>query len=184
MAYKKFDDPNIKGETSQRKVNQAFYDDTIRRALQGISNRVLCGTSGSANKTAILADGSTCGIKFTMPLNVVIDGVIYAVAAQDNLAMPAGTQGTNTVSKYLVYVGTSGTAFIAGPGNEVLKTDYATQALANAAAKLPDLPDNSCALGYLTFNANQGTACPRTQQVLGTQGTTAYVDLVFMPFNG
>jgi hypothetical protein len=98
--------------------------------------------------------------------------------------MPAGTQGSNTVAKYLVYVGTDGTAAVTGPGNVVLKTDYATQALAEAACKLPDLPDNSCALGYLLLNAPTASPVYRKQQTLGTGGTTAYVNLQFMPFNG
>ena len=184
MAYAKFDDPNTKVNNSQRKVDMAFSDETILRALKGISNRVLSGTAGSANKTAELADGTTCGINVVAPLNVVIDGIIYATIAVDNLVMPAGTQGSNTVAKYLVYVGTDGTAAVTGPGNVVLKTDYATQALAEAATKLPDLPDNSCALGYLLLNAPTASPVYRKQQTLGTGGTTAYVNLQFMPFNG
>jgi hypothetical protein len=184
MAYTKFDDPNTKVDNSKEKVNGAFPKENMRRALQGISNRVLSGTAGSANKTAELADGSTCGILTAAPVNVVIDGIIYAAIAVDNMLMPAGTQGSNTVAKYLVYVGTDGTAAITGPGNVILKTDYSTIALAEAAAKLPDLPDNTCALGYLLLHAPTASPVYRKQQTLGTGGTTSYVNLQYMPFNG
>jgi hypothetical protein len=140
--------------------------------------------------TASVADGSTGGIKTTTPVTVVIDGAAVIVAAQDNLKMPGastdftGTQGSNTTAKYLVCaVGTAGT--IIGPGNIVLKSDYSTVALANAATKLPDLPAGACALGYALFNTPAASdVVVGSCGLLSTAGTVAYTDLICMPYDG
>ena len=63
MAFKygttKFDVPNVKVDKTGRKV-YAKYDEQFRRALQGITNRVLGGTSGTGNSpvTAAAAVGT------------------------------------------------------------------------------------------------------------------------------
>lgn len=187
MAYKKFDDPATSSNDAHRKVNEAFMTEGFRRALQGITNYVLQGTAGTgAFVTAGLAGGSTSGGKVTYPLDIVIDGIKYAVAAQDNIPMPSwsGTQGSNTVARYLFYVGTDGTAYITGPGAIIDKGLYTTLDAAEALAKLPDLPDNCCALGELKLNAPYATAVttPRIGTV-STMGTAAYTDFIHMPFN-
>jgi hypothetical protein len=191
-AGKKFDDPARKVDASVRDINDAFWKSGMRRALQGITNRVLGGTSGTGwfpNVTATLADGSTGGIKTTTAVTVAINGAAVIVAAQDNLKMPGassdftGTQGSNTVAKYLVCaVGTAGT--IIGPGNIISKANYATATLANAAAKLPDPPDGSCVLGYATFNTPAASdVVVGSCGLLSTAGTVAYTDLVCMPYD-
>jgi hypothetical protein len=190
---RKFDDPARKVDAAVRTVNDAFWNSPMRRALSGISNRVLGGTSGTGwfpNVTATVADGSTGGIKTTTAVTVVIDGVAVVVAAQDNLKMPGasseftGTQGSNTVAKYLICcAGTAGT--IVGPGNIINKADYATVALANAATKLPELPAGSCALGYALFNTPAASdVVVSSCGLLSTAGTVAYTDLICMPYDG
>jgi hypothetical protein len=66
----------------------------------------------------------------------------------------------------------------------VSKADYATIALAAAAAKLPDLPDNHVALGYVTVNAPTLTDIVyAVASVFDTTGGTAsYTDLICMPY--
>ena len=190
-AGKKFDDPNRKVDAAAQRVFSAFPKEAVRRALQGIANRVLGGTAGTGYKpvTATIADGGTGGIKTTYLVAVAINGEVISVAAQDNLKMPGasadftGTQGSNTVAKYLVCaVGTAGT--IIGPGNIINKADYATVALANAAAKLPDPPDGACALGYALFNTPADSdVVVSSCGLLSTAGTVAYTDLICMPYD-
>ena len=187
MAYKKFDDPNSKVDQSARKVYGAWPVEAMRRAIQGVSNRVLGGTAGTGYSpvTAGIAKG-TIGALFANTVAVVINGVICTLAAQDNIRMPYGTQGKNTVAKYLISTtGTSGTCIATGPGNVVSKADYATVALANAAAKLPDLPDGACALGYVQVNAPTLTDIVYAVSSVfdTTGGTAAYTDLLCMPYS-
>ena len=185
MAYKRFDDPNPKVDQSGRKV-YAIPSEVVRLALQSISNRVIGGSNGTQGPLIVAGcgDGGTGGCKIANALTVVINGVQNSVIAQDNLRMPAGTQEKNTVAKYLISTGTGTSGTVTGPGNVVSKADYTTIAPAEAAAKLPDLPDSHCALGYLTLNA------PTLLDVVmnaaafgGTQGTSAYTDLVCMPYD-
>jgi hypothetical protein len=189
-AGKKFDDANVKVDASADKVYPAFQKEAMRRALQGISNRVIGGTSGTQGPLVVAgcALGTTAGFKTANDVTVIIDGVKSVAIAQDNLTMPTGTMGTNTVAKFLICTGT-GTSGTILEGNVVDKGDYATVALAAAAAKLPDLPDGYCALGYVTLNAPTATALgwtPSTGFITGTggtAGTAAYVDLNCMPYD-
>ena len=187
MSYKKFDDPNAKVNAAVRKVFDAFPKDALRRALEGISNRHLCGTSATGwfpNVTSGLADGGTGGIKTATAVTVVINGKPYVIAAGDNLKMPSTQIGTNCVTYYLISTqGTSGT--VSGPGNIILKSDYATPALAAAACKLPDLPAGHCVLGKFLFHAPAaGTNLnPADFGKPSTAGTGAYTDLICMPID-
>jgi hypothetical protein len=191
MAYKKFDDPATDVNDSRRKVYDAFPMAPIRRALQGITNRVIGGTNGTQGPLVVAgcALGTTQGFKTANNVTCIINGVQSTCIAQDNLYMPKGTQGTNTVAKYLICTGAGTSGTIIGPGNVIDKADYATVALANAAAKLPDLPDGYCALGYVTLNAPEATvlAFARSAGYVvgtgGTAGTAAYVDLNCMPYD-
>ena len=187
MSYKKFDEANRKVDASSKKMYGAFPWEAMRRALQGITNCVLQGTAGTgAFLTAGCSGGSTTGGQITTPIDVCIDGIKYAIAAQNNIPMPLwdGTQGTNTVAKYLFYAGTDGTALIAGPGNIVDKGLYVAVADAYAAAKLPDLPDNCVALGELrlTTTATGAVTTPRVGTV-STMGTAVYTDFIHMPMD-
>jgi hypothetical protein len=200
MAYKKFDDPSEKVDATKYGVYDATVKEGIRRALQGISNRVIGGSNGTQGPliTPGLATGATAGFSVGNAVSVVRNGVISTVAAAANLLFPElGTLGKNKVTKFLVCTkdGTSGT--IVGPGNIVDKGDYASATLAAAAAKIPDLPDGACALGYVTLNAPAATALVLTDgastaaaklgYVLGTggtAGTATYVNLVCMPYDG
>ena len=186
MAYKRFDDPDIRGDASVRKVYSTPAE-AFRRAIQSVANRVLGGTAGTGYSpvTAGLADGGTGGIKITNNVSVVINGVQGTCIGQDNLKIPAGdgTMASNSVTKYLVSTGT-GTSGTITAGNIINKADYATVALANAAAKLPDLPDGHCALGYAIFTTpDVNGVVPAGCGLLSTAGTVAYYDLVCMPYN-
>ena len=199
MAYKKFDDPDNKVNSSVNKVNDAFPMEAIRRALQGISNRVTGGTAGTGYVITLAGAGTSCtgGFQTTMVVGVVRNGICSTCAATANMLFGTlGTLGTNKVTKFLLCTidGTSGTCI--GPGNIVDKGDYASATLAAAACKLPDLPDGACALASVTLNAPADTVLVLTDgastaaAVLGyalgtggTSGTATFQDLVCMPFD-
>jgi len=185
MAYKKFDDPNTKVDQSKMKT-YASPMEYMRRALQGVANRVLGGTEGTSSSpvTAGCADGSTGGIQIVNQIAVVIDGAQGTCIGQDNLKMTAGTMASNSVAKFLVATGTGTSGTVIGPGNVVSKADYTTAALAAAAAKLPDLPDGYCAIGYATFNTPTASAVVLSScGLLSTAGTVTYADLICMPYS-
>lgn len=190
-AGKKFDDPVAKVDASVRDVYDVFPSEAVRRAIQGISNRVIGGTNGTQGPliTATCALGTTAGFKTTTDVTVLINGAKSIAIAQDNLYMPEGTQGTNTVAKYLIATATGTSGTVVGPGNVVDKGDYSTATLAAAACRLPDLPDGYCVLGYVTLDAPAATALAFSRSagyVLGTggtAGTATYVDLMCMPYN-
>jgi len=199
MAYRKFDDPDTKVDDSRAKVYGAFPNEAIRRAIQGVSNRVIGGTNGTQGPLidATCGIGGSAGFKVGSGVSVVRDGVVSAVAVTDNLLFSKlGTMGTNTVAKFLICTTDGTSATCIGPGNVVSKSDYASATLAAAAAKLPDLPDGACALGYVTLQAPAATVLVLTDGAttaaanLGyaigggsTAGTATYVDLVCMPLN-
>lgn len=188
MALKgntKFDDPVLTKDASVRKVNQAFPREADRRSFQGTGNRVLggSGTFGTAGMTlAGLAEGTNAHtIKTTNSIDYTINGAKYSLAAVDNIAIPAGlgTQGTACYAKYLVSVGTDGTAASGAGGITITKGN---EGAAAGDAKLPDLPDGNCAIGYFeilttTFEYIAGSTDN------GSSGITdTYTDLVHMPY--
>lgn len=190
MAYKKFDDANVKVDSSAKKVYGAFPNEAIRRAIQGVANRAF-GTLGTCGI------GGSAGFKVAASPPVVINGALSTVAAQDNLLFEElGTMGTNTVAKFLICTTDGTSATCIGPGNVIDKGDYASATLAAAAAKLPDLPDGACALGMVTLHAPAATILILTDGAStagaklgyaigggGTAGTATYVDLACMPYN-
>ena len=199
MAYKKFDAPDPKVNQSQMKVYDAVPIEALRRALQGISNRVLGGTAGTGYCPVMAgcAIGTTAGFRVTNNISVVRNGAVGTCLLADNLFFAEqGTMGTNTVAKFLICT-TAGTGpQIIGPGNIIDKGDYSTPALGAAAAKIPDLVDGECALGYVTLHAPAATVLVLTASAtttaagLGyaigggdTAGTATYVDVVCMPYN-
>jgi hypothetical protein len=123
-----------------------------------------------------------------------INGIQVAIAAAanlnlgtgaysgENLRQGAGTMGTNCVTRFLVYAGTSGAAEVAGPGNIVEKKDYATAALAAAACRLPDLPDNCVALGSLLLQGPEGAGVNFSVGGAGTMGTCSLTNFFNMPY--
>jgi len=193
MAFKyvgkKFDDADPKVDQAGRKVYGAFPFEAIRRAVQGIANRVIGTTSGTASSSGYLklagcGTGGT-GVAIANTVVVLINGQYSTCIAQDPLTLPDGSQGSNTVAKYLICTSTGTSATCIGPGNVVDKGDYASATLAAAAAKLPDLPDGYCALGYVTLNAPAASAITyRGHGTIGSQGTTSFTDLVCMPYDG
>ena len=199
MSYKKFDDPDTKVNQSQMKVYDAIPIESVRRALQGISNRVLGGTAGTGYVPVLAgcALGGTCGFKTTYNVGVVRNGAVGTALLADNMYFSEqGTMGSNTVAKFLICT-TAGTGpQIVGPGNIIDKGDYASATLAAAAAKIPDLIDGECALGYVTLQAPTLTPLVLTGSAMtaaaglgyimgtgGTAGTATYVDVVCMPYN-
>lgn len=193
MAYAKFDDPKISTENAKRKANMAFFDDTIRRTIQGIVNRVVSGTNGVAG-TAASAGTAATGVKTNNPVFASINGSLYTIVATDNINLGTGaysgdniqtgmgTMGTNCCCKFLIYGGTDGTARVCGPGNIVKKDDYATATLAAAECKLPDLPDNCVALASMLLQGPAGTGANFSVGGAGTMGTCSFSALVHMPY--
>lgn len=192
MAFKygttKFDAPDAKVDQSGLKV-YADAHEKFRRALQGISNRVLGGTAGTGYSpvTAGVQIG-TLGVKIANVVAIVVNGVQGSAKVQDNIPVPSGVIPANSACKYLISTtlnsaGTGGTC--TGPGNIVSCADYDSNTLALAACKLPDLPDANVALGYLTLVSPYLTAVTLTStSVLGTTGgTDGYVDLICMPYD-
>ena len=199
MAYKKFDDADPKVDASAVKVFGAFPQEAVRRAIQGITNRVWAGTSATAGQllSGSCGIGGSAGFKVGSGLYLVRDGVLSTLAPQDNLLFSElGTMGTNTVAKFLICSEDGASATCIGPGNVVDKGDYASATLAAAAAKLPDLPDGAVAVGYVTLQVpaatvliltdGASTAAAKLGYAIGggsTAGTATYVQLVNMPFN-
>ena len=194
MAFKyvgiKFDDPNAKVDPAARKVYGAFPQEAIRRAVQSVVNRVIGMSAGTESSSGYLhlaacGTGSTTGVKIGNTVVVLVNGAYSTCIAQDNMHLPDGSQGSNTVAKYLICTSTGTSATCVGPGNVIDKADYDTATLAGAAAKLPDLPDGYCALGYVTLNAPAAAAITnRGAGTIGSQGTTSFTDLVHMPYDG
>ena len=183
MAYAKFDDQPKSVDTSKHKINQAFNHASQRAALKAMKAYVIpggtAGTVGTPGTLAGLAVASSGANKFQIANTVsyTINGLVYGQDALNEIEYPAalGTQGTATYCKYLVYCGTAALATTSGmvaKGNE---------AATLADAKLPDLPDDCCPLGYIIH------AAPTTAWIAGTgtMGTFAtYVDLLSMPVDG
>jgi hypothetical protein len=178
MGYRKFDDPSKAVSQSEKKVYEAIMEEAIRKGLQSIANRVISGTAGTSGTGGFssLGTGGTGGVRIPNDLIVVINGRYGTIAAQNNIEMPAGTQGAGTVVKYLISGG-FGTQGTVTAGNE---------GASSTAALLPDLPDNHVALGYVQYTANSTAGFIRQYRVLtggaaATAGTAAFVDLNHMP---
>jgi hypothetical protein len=190
--YRKFDDPNLKRDDSRQKT-PAFQLEPWRRALQGLVNRVIGDADATACTTAVCATAAT-GVATTVEVKVCINGCEYNIVKSgninlgtgaysgDNLEFGKGTMGTNCVTKFLIYGGTDGTAHVTGPGNIVEKKDYATAALAAAECKLPDLPDNSVALGSLLLQGPEAAGCNFSVGGAGTMGTCTFTNFYNMPY--
>lgn len=178
----KFDAATKTVNQSARKVYDAFPVEAARRAFQGIANRVLGGTDGNALTVCGLAEGTTAAsIKTTNNIKHLINAIQYTLAAVDNVVIPAlGTQGTACYVKYLVSVGTDGTAGSASGGIEMTKGNEGTSA---ALAKLPDLPDGKCAIGYFQILTTTAVYVPGTTDNSSAGITDTYVDLNNMPYD-
>lgn len=189
MAYTKFDAKLVKTDDSRFLVNDAFRKESMRRALQGIANRILTGTGGTDGTNAIgavCATGTTAGVKTTSPVSAIVNGKRVAIAAGDNVELPTATLAASTVAKFLISANADGTVSVTGPGNVVEVADYASAGAAGSATYLPDLPDDSVALGYFLWTGPAVAVTMGTGQVLdtATTGTAAYTDLFCMPYNG
>jgi len=188
MAYTKFDAKVDSVDDSRHLVYDAFRKESMRRALQGIANRVLTGTGGTNGTNtigAVCATGTTAGVKTTSPVTAIINGARVAVAAQDNVELPKFTLPISSVAKLLIYANSGGTAGVTSPGNILAVADYDSAAAAGSAAKLPDLPDNCVALGYFLITGPAVAVAFDTGQVLNTAttGTAAFTDLFCMPYD-
>jgi hypothetical protein len=199
MAYRKFDDKNRNVDDSAEKSQHGgFMREPERRTIQGIANQVLATTAGAVTLTAAKLGTSATGVCTQDPVFVKINGIGYTIGACSdvnlgtgayagaNIAGDLGTMGTNCVCKFLVYAGTAGTTDVevAGPGNIIEKKDYATAALAAAACKVPDLPDNKVALGYLLLQGPEATGVTFAVGGAGTMGTCTFVNYLNMPYTG
>ena len=193
MAYRKFDDKNLNVDDSKMKLKSFNSREAWFRALQAVSNRVIGDANLTACTSAVCATAAT-GIATTVAVVATINGLQVAIAAAgnlnlgtgaysgENLGIGMGTMGTNCVTRFLVYAGTSGDAAVAGPGNIIQKKDYATAALAAAACRLPDLPDNAVALGSLLLQGPAAAGCNFAVGGAGTMGTCTFSNFFNMPY--
>jgi hypothetical protein len=149
MAYRKFDDAPASADGAVRKLYKALPDDAIRRALQGVLNRVINGGAAGTATTSFemgLGTGGTCGVKLSNSITCLINGRYGTIQTQDNVRLPTGIQGSGTWVKYLI-CGKHGTAATIVAGNEGSDS---------TSAKLPSLPDGYCPVGYLEYNTTSG----------------------------
>ena len=194
MAYRKFDDPSLSADKKQMLAKTGgFFREPWFRALQGLVNRVIGDAAATACTTAVCATAAT-GVATGVEVKVCINGCEYNIVASGNINLGTGaysghnlefgkgTMGTNCVTKFLIYGGTDGTAHVTGPGNIVEKKDYATAALAAAACKLPDLPDNSVALGSLLLQGPEAAGADFSVGGAGTMGTCTFRNFYSMPY--
>jgi hypothetical protein len=183
MAYKKFDDPSDLVNQAPRKVYNAVPYTSIRRALQGVLNRVIGGTDGTSNLVVLAGcgtggDSTASGIGCTAGIAVIVNGRRGTRGSAGNYNLPAGTQGRGTYVKYLISGPINSTAGTVTAGNE------STSA---TGAYLPDCPDGHVALGYLEYAAastcgwNRGLNKVANQVTAGSAGTFTFVDLAHMP---
>lgn len=189
MAFKyptgtKFDDQTKTVSQAAKKVHEAFWDETQRRALQASLNRILwgvIGTNGTA-ATAIEASfksgcqtGGTGGIGVAKPLGLIINGRAGTTATAGSFNLPDGTQASNTFVKYGIFIG-FGTSGTVKAGNE---------SSTSTGAYLPDCPDGYVCVGYMQYATTAGTAWDRSSNVVtgqsGACGTATFVDLIHMP---
>jgi hypothetical protein len=167
-SYAQTSDPNL----AKRTVFQAFPDEAKRRALSGLINRLVGTTHPHLRAgTAGVAEG---GIALDAACNFVVDGKVYAGTANTNFEIPAslGTQGTAAWCKYLVSWGTSGAITIT-KGNETTA--------GSSGAFLPDLPDESAAIGYFTILTAGAKWTAGTNAPADGSNTVGYYDLWNMP---
>ena len=149
MTYKKFDDPLVSVEDAPDKVYNAFPMEAVRRALQSVLNRVIAGTSGTSGGTSFnvgIGTGGTAGLQLSFGVTLAINGRMGTMAPQNNIFLPAGTQGSNTWVKYLV-AAKFGTGATVVAGNE---------GASSTAARLPNCPDEYAAVGYCEYNTTSG----------------------------
>ena len=187
MAYRKFDDAPLASNDEARKLYPVFPNEALRRAVQSITNKVISGTGGT-NGTGMLSNvgtGSTAGVAIGQTLIASINGRFGTIAAQSNLYLPKGTQGSATYVKYLL-AGKFGTAGTVAMGNE---------GTSSTTAKLPDCPDGYVALGYMEYYTGTGPfirfgggTAGGYNVVSGNTGGTcgtvnAWVNLLHMPFS-
>jgi hypothetical protein len=191
MAYKKFDDPIAKVEDAPNKVANAFPAESLRRAIQSITNRIISGTDlgtmgnqGTAFNVGC-GTGSTAGVAITYGVTLAINGRMGTLSAQDNLYLPKGTQSSNTWVKYLIAAkfGANGTVVA---GNE---------GASSTAARLPNCPDGYVAVGYMEYATTSGAFIRFGGRTAGmynivaslgasTCGTViAFKDLLHMPYD-
>ena len=188
MAFKfatgsKFDDATKSVSQAAKKINDATWEESLRRAIESISNRVLGGAeSGTAaadkasNMAAGCGTGGAFGIGTTAGLAVIINGRAGTRASAGSYNLPSGTQAASTYVKYGIFGG-FGTAGTVLAGNE---------SLTSTGAYLPDCPSGLVVLGYMQYLAgtsaggwNRGANVVTGQT--GSSGTATFVDLVHMP---
>lgn len=180
LAVPLFSDQPDSVDTSKNKINQAFNHASQRAALKAMLCHIIPGGTAGTTRlipttlAGLVVGSSATKVQIANAFTYTINGKVYGQAALDEIVYPAalGTQGTATYCKYLIYCGTAALATTSGliaKGNE---------AATAAAAKLPDLPDDCCPIGYVFLQA------PTTAWIAGTgtMGTFAtYVDLLCMP---
>jgi hypothetical protein len=165
-SYAQTSSPN----QAMRTVFQAFLGEAGRRALAGINNRVYGATPfGLQAGTA-----GTPGIAVNSAVQFFVDGKIYSGTASTNIPIPAslGTQGTGAWCKYLLSAGTDAKYTIT-KGNE--------STAGSSGAFLPDLPDESCAVGYMVIKTVASKFTAGVGDPAGNSNVVGYYNLFSMP---
>ncbi len=193
MAFKPWSSDVATPDASQKKINQVFENGAQAHALRQMNCRVLSG-DGVPGTGCGLAAGSNGAsqIKTGTLIVYTIDGRAYSLAGTSYINFPAfanptqvgvlegpwATQGTGSVCKYLISVGTDGTAASGAGGITVSQGNFATSA---SEAKLPDCPDGNCAIGYVQITTTTAGFVPGTTAINAAWVTDVYVDLLTMP---
>lgn len=193
MTFRAWNADGMTPDASQNKITEAFKDKGMQRALKAMNARVI-SANGTAGNGAGLAAG-TAGSSQAQVVNTLkytIDGKAYSLDGTAYVNFPAfanptvvgviegtyATQVANSYCKYLISVGTDGTAASGSGGLEVSQGNFATAA---ADAKLPDLPDGKCALGYVQIASGTGGFVSGTTGMNAAWLTVVYADLLTMP---
>lgn len=129
--------------------------------------RFLFGTR--AFTSGALALGTTKSkVKTAATINYCIDGIMYTVAATDDLFVFTDTtvQAASTTKYYLLCLDAAGTASI----------------VTGTATTLPDAPAGTCPVGYVkVVTSGAGTFIPGTTLLDAAQVTETYVNLSCAP---
>lgn len=194
MSYRKFDDAPLSRANEQMKLDPVFPYEALRRALQGVLNRVIAGTGGTGDGVGIgtaaqgyLGTGATCGVQISKPLLLLVNGLFGTAAACNNIYLPDGSQSKSTYVKYGVFT---------KPGSAMGTCLAGNESTASTTAKLPDCPDGYVCVGYMEYATGTAGAFKRvgggtagavnvvSGNAAGTCGTVnAWVCLAHMPMS-
>lgn len=132
--------------------------------------RALTGTR--CNAAAGVAEATTLagGFQIANAIDYCIDGVLYAKAAEDDVAFSSGhaEQADGTTRYYLVQIDAAGT----------LSTVQGEED-----GEIPDPSDDNCPVGAIKVVTDGGTFTPGTTDLSDAAVTDTYYDLAVLPLD-